>query len=213
MQLIWILIGAAISLVLTCLGLFLCRIKLKHKREEKERRKRDEYFLELTASESFKDVHQLKDNGGKGIDLLVFSVASIMAATNDFSVENKLGQGGFGPVYKGKLTDGREVAIKRLSRTSGQGLLEFKNELILIAKLQHTNLVRVHGCCIHGIEKMLIGYMPPEYVMGGTFSVKSDIFSFGVLILEIITGRKNSSFARLDGRFNLLGYFEIIGYR
>ncbi|GKF73594.1 G-type lectin S-receptor-like serine/threonine-protein kinase, partial [Tanacetum coccineum] len=110
---------------------------------EEERRKRDEYFLELTASESFKDVHQLEGDGGNGNDLLVFSVASIMAATNDFSDENKLGQGGFGPVYKGKLSDGREVAIKRLSRTSGQGLVEFKNELILISKLQHTNLVRV----------------------------------------------------------------------
>ncbi|GJV10023.1 G-type lectin S-receptor-like serine/threonine-protein kinase [Tanacetum coccineum] len=279
MHLIWILIGTAIAIVLLCLGLLWCRNKRKHRHEEEERRKRDEYFLELTASESFKDVHQLEGDGGKGNDLLVFSVASIMAATNDFSDENKLGQGGFGPVYKGKLSDGREVAIKRLSRTSGQGLVEFKNELILISKLQHTNLVRVLGCCIHGVEKMLIyeympnksldfylfnetrkqeldwaarfniiegiaqgllylhkysrmrvihrdlkasnvlldesmnpkisdfgmarifspnetqcmtkrvvgtfGYMSPEYLIGGTFSVKSDIFSFGVLMLEI----------------------------
>ena len=67
---------------------------------EEEKRKRDEYFLELTASDSFKDVHHLDGNGGKGNDLLMFSFASIMAATNDFSDENKLGQGGFGPVYK-----------------------------------------------------------------------------------------------------------------
>ena len=67
---------------------------------ENEKRKRDEYFLELTASESFKDIHQLENNGGKGNDLFLFSIASIMAATDDFSVENKLGQGGFGPVYK-----------------------------------------------------------------------------------------------------------------
>ncbi|CAH1427271.1 unnamed protein product [Lactuca virosa] len=84
-----------------------------------------------------------------------------MAATNDFSFQNKLGQGGFGPVYKGKLSDGRQIAIKRLSRTLSQGLVEFKNELVLIAKLQHTNLVRVLGCCIHGEKKMLIyEYMP-----------------------------------------------------
>ncbi|KAI3692202.1 hypothetical protein L6452_32013 [Arctium lappa] len=64
------------------------------------KRKRDEYFLELTSSETFKDVHQLESNGGKGNDVLLFSFASIMAATGDFSDENKLGQGGFGPVYK-----------------------------------------------------------------------------------------------------------------
>ncbi|GKC87472.1 G-type lectin S-receptor-like serine/threonine-protein kinase, partial [Tanacetum coccineum] len=143
MHLVWILIGTAIAIVLLCLGLLWCHKKRKHRQEEKERRRRDEYFLELTASDSFKDVHQLENNGGEGNDLLIFSVASIMAATNDFSNENKLGQGGFGPVYKGKLSDGREVAIKRLSKTSGQGLVEFKNELILISKLQHTNLVRV----------------------------------------------------------------------
>ncbi|KAI3692207.1 hypothetical protein L6452_32018 [Arctium lappa] len=67
---------------------------------EYERRERDEYFLGLTASESFKDVHQLEGNGGNGNNLLLFSLTSIMAATDDFSIENKLGQGGFGPVYK-----------------------------------------------------------------------------------------------------------------
>ncbi|KAJ0482345.1 putative protein kinase RLK-Pelle-DLSV family [Helianthus annuus] len=124
------------------------------------RRKRDEYFLELAASESFKDVHQIESDGRYG-DLLLFSLASMMTATSDFSPDNKLGQGGFGPVYKGKLNDGQEIAIKRLSRLSGQGLVEFKNELILIAKLQHTNLVRILGCCIQGEEKMLIyEYMP-----------------------------------------------------
>ncbi|GJW95295.1 G-type lectin S-receptor-like serine/threonine-protein kinase [Tanacetum coccineum] len=268
--------------------------------EEERHRRSDEYFLELTASESFKDVHQLENNGGKGNDLLIFSFASIMDATEEFSAINKLGQGGFGPVYKGRLKDGQEIAIKRLSTTSKQGLVEFKNELILIAKLQHTNLVRVLGCCIHGVEKMLIyeympnksldsflfdekkkaeldwptrvkiiegiaqgllylhkysrmrvihrdlkasnilldecmnpkisdfgmarifkqneaeamtsrvvgtfGYMSPEYVMGGTFSVKSDIFRFGVLIMEIVTGRRNSSFASLDRTFNLIGH-------
>ncbi|KAJ9537848.1 hypothetical protein OSB04_030581 [Centaurea solstitialis] len=305
---IWILVGVAIPICFLCLGILWCIKKRKHRQEEYERRKRDEYFLELTASDSFKDVHQLESNGGKGNDLLLFSFASIMAATSDFSDENKLGQGGFGPVYKryreitkqGKLSDGREIAIKRLSRTSGQGLVEFKNELILIAKLQHTNLVRVLGCCIHREEKMLIyeympnksldfflfdenrkaeldwakrfniiegvaqgllylhkysrmrvihrdlkannilldenmnpkisdfgmarifkeneteamtnrvvgtyGYMSPEYAMEGTFSIKSDIFSFGVLILEIVSGRRNSSFVHLDRTFNLIGY-------
>ncbi|XP_016648211.1 PREDICTED: G-type lectin S-receptor-like serine/threonine-protein kinase At1g67520 [Prunus mume] len=89
-------------------------------------------------------------------DLIVFSYVSVLAATRNFSEENKLGQGGFGPVYKGKLVTGREIAVKRLSKCSAQGALEFKNELILIYELQHTNLVQLFGFCIHGEERMLI---------------------------------------------------------
>ncbi|XP_021602467.1 G-type lectin S-receptor-like serine/threonine-protein kinase B120 isoform X4 [Manihot esculenta] len=96
-----------------------------------------------------------------GPDLPLFNFNSVAEATNNFSEENKLGQGGFGPVYKGKLPGGEEIAVKRLSKISGQGLEEFKNEIILIAKLQHRNLVRLLGCCIQGEEKMLLyEYMP-----------------------------------------------------
>ncbi|XP_028801300.1 cysteine-rich receptor-like protein kinase 10 [Neltuma alba] len=82
--------------------------------------------------------------GEEGFNLrsLQFSLATIEAATNKFSEENKIGKGGFGEVYKGTLPDGREVAVKRLSRSSMQGTLEFKNEILLIAKLQHRNLIR-----------------------------------------------------------------------
>ncbi|GJX25620.1 G-type lectin S-receptor-like serine/threonine-protein kinase [Tanacetum coccineum] len=216
MKLIWILIGTCIPLVILCLGLLWCRKKRMHRQEE-ERRKRDEYSLELTASESFEDVHRVESNGGKGNNLIVFSIASIMAATNDFSVDNKLGEGGFGPVYKGKLSDGREVAIKRLSRTSGQGLVEFKNELVTHSQAQHTPLVWgflvvafiYHFPCKSVKQVGIVvfsGYMPPEYLIGGTFSVKSDIFSFGVLVLEIISGKKNSSFSHLDPTSSLIGY-------
>ncbi|PIA60770.1 hypothetical protein AQUCO_00300351v1 [Aquilegia coerulea] len=232
------------------------------------------------------------------LELPLFDFNTVATATNNFS--NKLGQGGFGPVYKGKLIDEREIAVKRLSRSSGQGVQEFKNELMLISKLQHRNLVRLLGYCIGREEKILLyeympnksldaflfdhtkrnlldwskrfsiidgvargllylhrdsrlkvihrdlkasnilldknmnpkisdfgmarifggeqtlantnrvvgtyGYMSPEYAMEGIFSEKSDVFSFGVLLLEIVSSRKNTNFYLLEESYNLLGY-------
>ncbi|CAL5408638.1 unnamed protein product [Camellia sinensis] len=89
-------------------------------------------------------------------ELPIIDFDKILAATDNFSTTNKLGEGGFGPVYMGKLEDGQLVAVKRLSRHSGQGVEEFKNEIILISKLQHRNLVRLLGCCIKGEEKLLV---------------------------------------------------------
>ncbi|RDY03968.1 G-type lectin S-receptor-like serine/threonine-protein kinase SD1-1, partial [Mucuna pruriens] len=95
------------------------------------------------------------------MDLPTFDLSIIAKATNNFSSRNKLGEGGFGPVYKGTLIDGQEVAVKRHSKMSDQGLEEFKNEVVLIAKLQHRNLVKLLGCCIQGEEKLLIyEYLP-----------------------------------------------------
>ncbi|KAI7746838.1 hypothetical protein M8C21_017587, partial [Ambrosia artemisiifolia] len=224
----------------------------------------------------------------------------VAMATSNFSVSNKIGEGGFGPVYKGVLEDGREIAVKRLSETSSQGLDEFKNEVICIAKLQHRNLVKLLGYCIHQNELVLIyeymtnksldwflfdetkslmlnwpkrfniirgiargilylhqdsrlqiihrdlkasnilldgdmnpkisdfglarkfvghdttsktkkvvgtyGYISPEYAVHGRFSIKSDVFSFGVLVLEIICGKKNREFSFGDHNDNLLGH-------
>lgn len=123
-------------------------------------------------------------------DLPFMDLATISAATDEFSNLNKMGQGGFGSVYKviipypalyveqamhewskfmswflktfqGVLSDGKEVAVKRLSRKSWQGEEEFKNELVLIAKLQHRNLVRLLGCAMEGEEKLLVyEFMP-----------------------------------------------------
>ncbi|XP_031254480.1 G-type lectin S-receptor-like serine/threonine-protein kinase At1g11410 isoform X2 [Pistacia vera] len=89
-------------------------------------------------------------------NLIEYSLADIEAATNGFSIENKLGQGGYGPVYKGILHDGQVIAVKKLSKTSTQGFEEFKNEVMLTAKLQHVNLVRVLGFCIDKEEQILI---------------------------------------------------------
>ncbi|KAJ3708466.1 hypothetical protein LUZ61_012171 [Rhynchospora tenuis] len=89
-------------------------------------------------------------------DLPTFDLTTLIAATDNFSDKNRLGHGGFGVVYKGKLPSGEEIAVKRLSKNSAQGLKEFMNEVKLIVKLQHRNLVRLLGCCIHDSERMLI---------------------------------------------------------
>ncbi|KAL4626188.1 hypothetical protein ACB092_05G077700 [Castanea dentata] len=138
------------------------------------------YFYDSEGERKMKQKMLLQELGGSAIpstihdkvkkqnnerqaspDLRIFSFESISLATSNFSAKNKLGEGGFGLVYKGKISNGQEIAIKRLSRTSGQGLIEFKNEAILISKLQHTNLVRLLGFCIQQEEKILIyEYMP-----------------------------------------------------
>ncbi|RVW87215.1 Cysteine-rich receptor-like protein kinase 10 [Vitis vinifera] len=234
------------------------------------------------------------------VESLHFDFDTIRVATNNFSDSNKLGQGGFGPVYKGKLSNGQNVAVKRLSSGSAQGELEFKNEVVLVAKLQHRNLVRLLGFCLDGAERLLIyefvpntsldhfifdlirraqldwerrykiiggiargllylhedsrlriihrdlkasnilldaemnpkisdfgmarlflvdqtqgstsrivgtyGYMAPEYAMHGHFSVKTDVYSFGVLVLELVSGQRNNCFRVSENIEHLLSY-------
>ncbi|KAJ0983400.1 hypothetical protein J5N97_011655 [Dioscorea zingiberensis] len=94
-------------------------------------------------------------------DCLLFDLGTLRHATNNFSDENKLGEGGFGSVYKGELSDGQLIAVKRFSWNSGQGVEELKNEVDLLAKLQHRNLVRLLGCCLEEEEKLLVyEYLP-----------------------------------------------------
>ncbi|XP_049382936.1 receptor-like serine/threonine-protein kinase SD1-8 [Solanum stenotomum] len=220
----------------------------------------------------------------QGTNVIAYDFSDLVAATNNFSLANKIGHGGFDNVYKGVLENGVEIAVKKQDVTSRQGFTEFENEVKLIAKLQHRNLTKLLGYCINGTEKFLVyefmannslnkvifdparrgtvtwpmhfniikgiakglvymhhdsrltiihrdlkasnvlldremtpkisdlglsrvfeddveektqhligtrGYMPPEYMKNGHYSTKSDVFSFGILALEIVSGQKN----------------------
>ncbi|KAJ9671900.1 hypothetical protein PVL29_025525 [Vitis rotundifolia] len=114
------------------------------------------------------------NEGQEHLKLPLFDLDTLLNATNNFSNDNKLGEGGFGPVYKGILQEGQEITVKMMSKTSRQGLKEFKNEVESIAKLQHRNLVKLLGCCIHGRERLLIyEHMPNKSL---------DFFIFGLAL-------------------------------
>ncbi|KAL2455060.1 S-locus lectin protein kinase family protein [Forsythia ovata] len=118
-------------------------------------------FSSSTGLTSYDSRGKEMDGSGTNAKVSVFDVNTIISATDDFSESNKLGEGGFGAVYKGRLDSGQEIAVKRLSKISGQGNEEFKNEITLIARLQHKNLVRLLGCCVQQDEKMLVyEYLP-----------------------------------------------------
>ncbi|KAL0535109.1 hypothetical protein IC582_029432 [Cucumis melo] len=115
-------------------------------------------ILELLKEDDMN--HTIKDDI-KHEDLPSYDYEELAIATNNFDTNNKLGKGGFGSVYKGKLLNGQEIAVKKLARTSLQGYEEFKNEVRLISKLQHRNLVRLFGYCMEREQQMLIyEYMP-----------------------------------------------------
>ncbi|KAG8386456.1 hypothetical protein BUALT_Bualt03G0150600 [Buddleja alternifolia] len=101
--------------------------------------------------------HTLEDDL-KGLDLHTgsFTLRQIKAATNNFDRANKIGEGGFGPVFKGILSDGKIIAVKQLSAKSKQGNREFVNEIGMISALQHPHLVKLYGCCIEGNQLLLI---------------------------------------------------------
>nr|POE55594.1 g-type lectin s-receptor-like serine/threonine-protein kinase rks1 [Quercus suber] len=132
-------------------------------KKKKEKRHNTYSYSADSTLQYFEDSPSRRDLDGtrRNSNLPLFDLRTIIAATDNFSIANKLSQGGFGPVYKGLLQNGMEIAVKRLSKCSGQGIEQFKMESALIAKLQHRNLVRILGCCIHKEEKMLIyEYLP-----------------------------------------------------
>ncbi|XP_072961941.1 probable LRR receptor-like serine/threonine-protein kinase At1g56130 isoform X1 [Typha angustifolia] len=252
--------GVVVLGLLTVVGIFIWR--QKKRRQEKD----DKELLELVGRPD------------------VFSYAELRAATEGFVQSNILGKGGFGTVFKGKLSDGRTVAVKQLSVTSSQGKSQFVAEIAAISAVQHRNLVKLYGCCIEGNKRLLvyeylenksldqaifgnsnlhvdwptrfeiclgvarglvylhedssvrivhrdvkasnilldadlnpkisdfglaklyddkkthistriagtIGYLAPEYAMRGHLTEKADVFSYGVVALEILCGRPNS---------------------
>ncbi|KAL4369755.1 hypothetical protein GQ457_05G029780 [Hibiscus cannabinus] len=142
--------SAVVFLILV--AVFYCLVRRRRSAARTRNSKHMFSFTTFEGSLGEKEIDESRRNG----DLPFFHFSTIAVATNNFSSDNKLGQGGFGPVYKGVLLNGTEIAVKRLSKHSGQGVQEFKNEILLIAKLQHRNLVRMLGYCVEGEEKMLI---------------------------------------------------------
>ncbi|EOY13463.1 Leucine-rich repeat transmembrane protein kinase, putative [Theobroma cacao] len=242
----------------------------------------------------------------KGLELQTnsFTLRQIKAATNNFDAANKIGEGGFGPVYKGILADGTVIAVKQLSAKSRQGNREFVTEIGMISALQHPHLVKLYGCCIEGDQLLLIyeylennslaralfgpeefqlkldwptrrricigiarglahlheesrlkivhrdikatnvlldknlnpkisdfglakldeednthistriagtyGYMAPEYAMHGHLTDKADVYSFGIVALEIVSGRCNTQNRSKQESFYLLDWAHVL---
>ncbi|PHU16547.1 hypothetical protein BC332_17752 [Capsicum chinense] len=175
-KLISIIVGviAPLAVVLAGTSFYLVKRRKLIEREADESRQEIQFLntvLETLGGDVSNDGFHSES---RSQEFPVVKLNIIRAATENFSEENKLGEGGFGPVYKGTLANGIAIAIKRLSRTSGQGLKEFKNEVVLIARLQHRNLVRLLGCCLEGNEALLIyQFMPNKsldfFLFGSTF--------------------------------------------
>ncbi|XP_019159507.1 PREDICTED: probable receptor-like protein kinase At2g42960 [Ipomoea nil] len=237
-----------------------------------------------------------------------FTLRDLELATNRFSAENVIGEGGYGVVYKGRLINGTEVAVKKLLNNLGQAEKEFRVEVEAIGHVRHKNLVRLLGYCVEGVHRMLVyeyvnngnleqwlhggmrqhgtltwearmkillgtakalsylheaiepkvvhrdikssnilidsdfnskvsdfglaklldsgeshittrvmgtfGYVAPEYANTGLLNEKSDIYSFGVLLLEAITGRDPVDYSRPANEVNLVEWLKMmVGYR
>ncbi|KAK8533423.1 hypothetical protein V6N13_026127 [Hibiscus sabdariffa] len=163
------------------------------------------------GSESFSgpsDVHLVE------VGSMVISIQVLREVTNNFSEENVLGRGGFGTVYKGELHDGTKIAVKRMESgvVSEKGLAEFKSEIAVLTKVADFGLVRlapVDGK--QSIETRLagtFGYLAPEYAVTGRVTTKVDVFSFGVILMEMISGRKALDETQPEESMHLVTWFR-----
>ncbi|KAG5041027.1 hypothetical protein JHK85_013503 [Glycine max] len=135
-----------------------------------------------------------------------FTLKQIRDATEDFSPDNKIGEGGFGPVYKGQLSDGTLVAVKQLSSRSRQGNGEFLNEIGMISCLQHPNLVKLHGFCIEGDQLILVyEYMENNSLAHALFSSKDQLKLDWATRLRICIGiAKGLAFLHEESRLKIV---------
>ncbi|PKU80155.1 cysteine-rich receptor-like protein kinase 2 [Dendrobium catenatum] len=269
---IWIIVGLLVgAIVLILLGLLIAKRRGLWGRK-KQASLKDLYGLEMAAAISQSNLN--------------FKYEDLRKATNNFKLSNKLGQGSYGTVYKGVLSDGKEVAVKQLFLNTRQWIEQFFNEVDLVNKVRHKNLVKLLGCSLDGSESLLVyeyyknrsldqfifdeshdklldwqqrfdiiqgvaeglsylhdesdtriihrdikasnillddklkpkitdfglarsfaqdqthlttgiagtlGYLAPEYIVHGHLTEKADVYSFGVLVLEIVTGKRCSS--------------------
>uniref|UniRef100_A0ACD5Z0B8 Uncharacterized protein n=1 Tax=Avena sativa TaxID=4498 RepID=A0ACD5Z0B8_AVESA len=153
-----LVIVLCVSITVFCIMLLGCLLLIIRRLRKGEIRLEPSRSRSVSKTEEALMLWKIEESSS---EFTLYDFPELGAATDNFSQYNKLGIGGFGPVYKGILADGTEVAVKRLAAQSGQGLVEFKNEIQLIAKLQHTNLVKLLGCCVQEEEKMLVyEYMP-----------------------------------------------------
>ncbi|CAL5082723.1 unnamed protein product [Urochloa decumbens] len=168
--------------VLTCIILiWICKFRGRKRNAENHKKL---MHRGLTTSEEL-----LEENATHDFELPFLKFQDILVATNNFSNTFMIGQGGFGKVYKVTLEGGQEVAIKRLSRDSDQGMQEFRNEVVLIAKLQHRNLVRLLGCCVEGDERLLIyEYLPNKSLDAVIFNDKRNTTPEWPIRFKIIKG-------------------------
>ncbi|XP_048619588.1 probable LRR receptor-like serine/threonine-protein kinase At1g29720 isoform X2 [Brassica napus] len=272
--LIFGVVGSLIAVTLLAFGLYTQKICI-----------RDKYTRE-------------RDLRAQGVQTVCFTWRQLEAATNNFDQANKLGEGGFGSVFRGELSDGTIIAVKQLSSKSCQGNREFVNEIGMISGLNHPNLVKLYGCCVEKNQLMLVyeymennslalalfgksslklqwevrqnicvgiargleflhegsmirmvhrdiktsnvlldadlnakisdfglarlheeehthistkiagtvGYMAPEYALWGHLTEKADVFSFGVVAMEIVSGKSNMKRKGSDDHVSLINW-------